>query len=193
LLKKKIITGIVILLVFAAAGASIWLAHKQLWGLKLNGEIKPIEVATLAFTVVIAILLQFYFLETADNDRAEKDLLIKNVNDALEKLRECRDTFQRTYESHSITSAEESSIKSQIRSLGHAIDALDVSLGKSECKHLQTNCQLMAAMLLRYKAALTGGDFPSKPYPSETYTDHQKIYREMDVALQELIFSINRH
>ena len=47
--------------VASLAGALIWLAHLSVWGLKLNPEIKPIEVATLTVNIVIAVLIQYYF------------------------------------------------------------------------------------------------------------------------------------
>jgi hypothetical protein len=190
---KKFWAGLWTTLVVLASGGLLWAAYSHMFGLELDGKVKPIEVATLAFTIIIAIILQFYFLEAADNDRAEKDLLIKNANDTLGKLRECRDTFQRVYENREITPADQVAIQSQLRALNHSLDALGISLGKSRCSHLQEASAAVTQKVIGYKGILTGGDFPSQPYTAEIASEQQQAYRNIDVELQELIFSINRH
>jgi len=191
-MAKKIIAGIGVFLTVAAAAAYVYVAHRKWWGLTLNTEVKPIEVATLAFTVAIAFLLQFYVVFDADNERAEKDLLIFNARDALAKLRDCRDAFTECFEAKSISQADQTKIQTQLRGLNQSLDALDVSLSKSRCAKFCKPCKALAAKALGYKAIITGGDFPSKPYPAEVYTAHQTAYREMDVEIQGLIFLINR-
>jgi len=191
-MARKIIAAIGVLLVVVASAAYVYVAHLKMWGLTLNREVKPIEVATLAFTVVIAILLQFYVVFSADNERVEKDLLILNARDALAKLRDCRDTFVECFEAKTIRSQDQTRIQTQLRSLNHALDALDICLGKSRCSSLCVVCKSLVQQAIKYKTILTGGIFPSQPYPPQVYTDHQTAYREMDEELQGLIFSINK-
>lgn len=188
--QAKAIVGI--LAVFGLTAWYIYLAKIKWHGLILNKEVKPIEVFTLAFTVIIAILLQYYVVFAASNQRAEKDLLILNANDALAKLRDCRDTFLKCFEDKRITRSDQTRIHTQIRSLNHAFDALEISLGKSSCCHLKNVCAQLTQKALSYKGILTGGNFPTGPYLTNVYTQHQTAYRDIDVTLQGLIFSINK-
>jgi hypothetical protein len=189
---KKITAGAVVLLILIAAALYLYAAHLHLEGLKLDKDVKPLDVVTLAFTGIIAILLQFYILFSVDNERAEKDLLILNARDALDKLRSCRDTFHDCFEEKRMGPEDQRRIQTQLRSLNQALDALNVSLKKSRCSRFCGRCISLTLDALKYKAILTGGTFPSKPYPPQVYTAHQTAYRGMDEELQGLIFSINK-
>jgi hypothetical protein len=186
------------ILLAAAALAAIFatlcvLAKLRVWGLVLNPEIKPVELATLLVSAFIAFFLQYYLASRVTDRRAEKDLLIANLRDVLQALRSCRDTFHSCYESGKIAKESRKQILMLLRGLSNGLDALDTAIAMSECSKLAKEFFRLMDLYLNYKAALTGGKFPSKPYTADSLTDHDRTHRGLRTALQSLLFEINRY
>lgn len=81
--------------VFTAVFAVVaGLAKFHVAGLSLNGEIGVVELATLLVTIFIAV---FVTSQVSDR-RAEKDLLMASVREALDALRRCRETSWARFE-----------------------------------------------------------------------------------------------
>ena len=121
-----------ILVILLACGV-IWAAHVCWLGLWLNPEIKPVEVLTLAVSILIAILLQYYFVAKTTDLRAEKDLLIENTREALALLKTCRDTLNTCHDSGKISAADAKQIKAVFRRLSNSLEHLEATIGMSQC------------------------------------------------------------
>lgn len=96
-------------------------ARQQLFGLRLNLETKPVEVATFLVTVFIAGFLQHYLATQVPDRRAEKNILIDNCRDCVAILKNCRDVFWTCYESGKMTKANRTSILGYVRSLANGL------------------------------------------------------------------------
>jgi hypothetical protein len=171
----------------------IWAAHACWFGLWLNPEIKPVEVLTLAVSILIAILLQYYFVAKATDLRAEKDLLIENTREALTLLRSCRDTLNSCHDSGKISAADEKQIKTVFRRLSNSLEHLETAIGMSQCLGMAKEFGQIKQAYLSFKIAATGGFFPSKPYTPSTISSQEQASRLLASNLQQLIFKINKH
>jgi hypothetical protein len=186
------------ILLAAAALAAIFatlcvLAKFRVWGLILNPEIKPVELATLLVSAFIAFFLQYYLASRVTDRRAEKNLLIANLRDVLLALRSCRDTFISCYESGKITEESRRQILMLVRGLSNTLDTLNTAISMSRCSKLAEEYPHLMELYLNYKIALTGGKFPSKPYAADSFSDHDRTHRALNTGLQSLLFKINRH
>jgi molybdopterin-binding protein len=172
-----------------AAIVLICSAHAGYWGLKLNPQIDAVAVATLAFTIVIAILVQYYFATRMTNRRAEKDLLLENGRDAIAVLKACREALDTSTE-HGKPGSGRKQVLLQFRRLSNALDMLETALEMSECKTLAKAA--IREEYLSYKAAATRAA-PDKPYTVGDLADQERAYHKIRKLLQSLLFQINAH
>ena len=129
-MKSTIIFAICIL---GLAGAVIWAAHEKYYGLSLNLEIKPAEILTLAISIVIVALLQFYVASAMTDLRAEKDLLIGNIRDALAALRACREALNACHDAGKISQSGAKQLISLFRRLSNSLDHIETSIAMCRC------------------------------------------------------------
>ena len=175
----------VCILVCVAAGL-------RLWGLRLNLDIKPTELASLLVTVFIAVFLQYYLATQVSDRRVEKNLLIDDCQDAAVILRNCRDVFWASYDSGKLTNQNKTSILRLLRSLANSLDAVETAVGLSQFSKLKSQAGAIKNAYFDYKNVLTGGEFPAKPYAADVLTEHEKSYRILNVRIKSLLFAINK-
>jgi|HubBroStandDraft_1064217.scaffolds.fasta_scaffold52527_2 hypothetical protein len=187
---KMILFGVFVLLL---ACLVIVAAHACWFGLTLDTQIKPVEVLTLAVSIIIAVSLQYYFAIKINDLRVEKDLLIQNVNDVLGVLRSCRDALNTCHEAQKISSKDKTVIISLFRRLSNGIDQVESALGMSKCHKLSKEMESIRGSYFNYKTAATGGSFPSKPYTQAFISEQEQTCRALTTKLQSLIFNINKH
>jgi hypothetical protein len=179
-------------IVLLAAVLVIVAAHACWFGLTLNLEIKPVEVLTLAVSIVIAVLLQYFLVVKSSDLRAEKDILIGNISEVLTVLRSCRETLNSCHGGRKITPQIKGSVLSQIRQLSNGIDSVQLAIDLSQCKNLASEVDAIWTSYLDFKTASTGGSFPSIPYTAGSISDQERCWRSLHAKLQSLIFRINR-
>jgi hypothetical protein len=184
--------GFSIFLLFATAGL-LYAAHRCLWGLSLDLEIRPIEVVTLSVTVGIALLVGYYLTNQINDLRAEKDLLIDDVRNVLRVLKSCRDTLNSCYDEGKIGPKSKTIILSHFHRLINGIDEIEAALGMSQCSSLPRDVASIKGAYLRYKMAATGGSFPSKPYSHSSISDQEQACHALNAELQSLVFKINKY
>lgn len=178
-------------IVIVGATGLIWAAARCLFGLSLNSEIKPVEVATLAVNIIIAILIQYYFVSRHGTQRAEKDLLINLVQEGILALKNCRDELDKCREEKRISPESKRLVLSGFRRLSNELDSLDASIRLSQHSKLLSCFTPVRKTYLSYKAAATGGGFPAKPYDYEQISSQAKNYRVLSKKLHALVFKIN--
>ncbi|MEX2261601.1 MAG: hypothetical protein WD696_06600 [Bryobacteraceae bacterium] len=167
-------------------------AYFQIGGLRLNLEIKPVELATFLVSAFIAVFLQYYLATQVNDRRSEKNLLIDNCRDALTILKSCRDLFWNCYESGKLTKSNKTSILGYLRSLANSLDSLESAVGLSQFSKLKYQFRPAKDAYFSYKNALTGSGFPARPYRNDALADHEKTYRDLNAEIQSLLFQINK-
>ncbi len=175
--------------VFAASFvAVIILAKCGVGGLSLNLEIRVVELATLLVTVFIAL----FVTSRLSDRRAEKDLLISNLRDVFESLKVCRDKYAAWAEMDKGTGKGGLDVGRAVRELSNAIDTSRSAVEMSMCSELTSEYVEIRTHYRNYKAAVTGGPFPSKGDKAGSFADEDRCYRAPNLALQSLLFKINR-
>jgi hypothetical protein len=181
--------GLTLLILFILA---VWGAHHRLWGFYLNREVKPVDLAILAVNLFIALFLSQFILDKAGNLRAEKDLLISNVQEVLKELRTSREALIACQESQKITKSDKTSILAVVRRIANGLIVLESALQKSQCSSLRNDCENITDAYVSYKKSATGGHFP-KPFAQDQISEQERAYRKLVERLHELLFGINRY
>lgn len=181
--------ALILLVLFASV---IWFAHCNYLGLYLDLEIKPVELATLAVNLFIALFLSQYFMAKATNLRAEKDFLISELRKILDVLSQASEELFACY-GRPITQERRKAVLSLLRRLGNDIEGLEAGLAASKCSKLAEYCDDIKSAYLDYKISATGGRFPGKPLTQDQISDNERRYRGLRRRLQELLFAVNSH
>jgi hypothetical protein len=122
--------------------------------------------------------------------RIEKDLLIVRAHDSVAALKSARDAFMSSYNRGRITKDDDRGIKGCLRELSNSIYFLDRALGY--CEIQLDEMPKLKKTYRTYKAALTGGNYPAKPFSAENWTKQELVYRLFQDTLQALTFRINK-
>jgi hypothetical protein len=184
----KAAIAISILLLGLSSGL-IFLAHLGFWGLCLDLEIRPVEVLNLALTLAIAIVLQYYFVYKSTDFRAEKDLLLGNIEDVISILRACREELYSWPGPKPVTGQAAHRVLQLFRRLSNSITHLEDAIRMSQCKQLAHRMGSIWNACDHYKFAATAAPFPLKPTPMAI---QDRAFRELSGRLQELAFEINK-
>jgi hypothetical protein len=177
--------------IFGLAAALIYAAKAGWWGLKLNGEVKTIEVLTLAVNLMIAWALQNFLVSRISNQRAEKDFLIEIVKDAQYRVKDCNERFYQCVNKSKVLKADFDFLKAACRNLANVLEQIEISIGKSDSKHLSPKYDGLKKTFYEYKAVLTDVS-PNRAYRPEATGEHLRANRALFSELQDLVFEINR-
>jgi hypothetical protein len=180
-----------VLLIIVTAAGLIEAAGRQMWGLRLNGEVKTIEVLTLAVNLTIAWALQNFLASRTTNQRAEKDFIIGVVKDAHSRMRECNEKFYQCLAKGRVLKPDFDFLKASCRNLSNALEQIDVTIEKSQLTHLCSKCEGLKKTFSELKSVLTN-TAPSRAFPPEASGDHAKINRTLYAELQDLVMKINK-
>ena len=175
---------------FAIAGAALVLIAGSWNQIEVKGEVNISDLlgvlATVVLTVLVAILGQKRFSE----DRAEKELLIETVQDAVASTQavtaEVTAAYKRQQNDNEATTR-------LLDDLGADLTALVTLLG--EAKHaaaFQTAQKLYRTDFKKLRQAVSGGTFPAQPYSAQAYTAAKYQGDALVVALRRLVFVVNR-
>jgi hypothetical protein len=185
-----------LLLVAVAVGlASLLLGHSGWHGWHIDHEVKPIEVVTLIINVAIVVILQQFLAARAGNIRAEKDLVIDNGKDLIQKLRESDEQFAKRSEKTKGTLDDWRIAVNQSRALSNALEHFRTSLALVNCKKcrsLDGDCEALKQQLLEYKRAITNDPPQAKIAPDSIRAQSQQ-FRSFLMGIQKMIFTINSH
>jgi hypothetical protein len=171
------------------AALLICAAHVGYWGLKLHPEVDAVEVSTLAFTIILTLLVQYYLAGRMTTSRAEKDLLLENVRESISLLKTCRETLGVPDE---VAPPKRKETLLQLRRLSNMLEILETALEMSECKTLAAQVRPIREEYLSFKGAATrtpGG----KPYTVGDRAEQERAYQKLRKLLQSLLFNINKH
>lgn len=162
-------------------------------GLSLDRQLKPVELASLFVNVFIAVFLQYFFASRQSTRRVEKDLLIGNISEAIKILRSCRDIFLLVAQKGTkFTKTEQTGLLTSLRNLANELEGAERASGYSSKGLDVQHWEKTQRLLQDYKRVLTGGAFPSKPYPVSIHGEENQAFRALHDQLTSLIFQINR-
>jgi hypothetical protein len=180
--------GIIAVFVFI-----FWLVNAGYGNYSINHEIDAVSLATLCVNIIIAFILQYYFFARASDDRAEKDILIENLQDVLKTLRACRDEIIacRATKNQKITVDSQRKIFVALRNLSNGLDNLETAVEMSGCSALTKEFEVIQTKFFDYRKAATE-QFPDA-YERSDITYQEKTHRELNKELLSLGFKVNRH
>jgi hypothetical protein len=190
-MKRTTLWFLVLLIV--VFGLILWAAYQSFFGLFLNYEIRPVELAILAVNVFIAFFLQYYLATRITDQRTEKNILIDGLREVLVNLRQCRESVSNSYHSGRLAQPASKLILSLLRKVSNDLDTLETSLNASECSALGKECEAIRDMLFKYKGATTDGGFPAKAYTNDGFLEQERAYKKLAQQLQTLMFKINQY
>jgi hypothetical protein len=173
--------------------AIILLAHYRQFGLHLDLEIKPLDLAILMVNLFIALYLSQYLLDKAGNLRAEKDLLIADLRNILSDLKLSREALIACQDAGKITKADKTLILSILRRVANGTNLTESALKLSQCTSLcEKACDEITRAYIQYKTSATGGNFPTAFNPDQI-SDQERDYFKLVEKLHALLFKINQH
>jgi hypothetical protein len=183
----------VAMIILALLCGAFWLTHIRWNGFSIDHTLNAVLMSTLAVNIFIAYYLQFYFASRATDSRSEKNILIDGLRDVLASTRQCRDTLMSCYDAGKISATHAKLIKLTFRKIANGLDTVTTAIAMSGWPALAEDCKGIQDALFIYKSAVTGGNFPTKPYDAQAFGYQEQTYRQLTQKLHELVFKINRH
>jgi hypothetical protein len=173
-------------------GALVGHFGNRLTTLDLKKEVQATDVFNFITTVVIAVLLSTYFQKKWTNLRTEKDLLIKDVEEVINLLKDNRAQFVQCFNKKRLTLDDVKTTKALVRSLSNGLHLLEQCAADCKRNIGDVDVNRLKSLYIEYKATLTGADFDKKVYGGETFNDEERTYGEFRSKLRLLINEINR-
>jgi hypothetical protein len=168
-------------------------AHYCVWGLNLNLEIKPLDLAVLMVNLFIALFLTQYFADKAGNLRAEKDLLITDLRSVLGDVRTCREALIACQDVGKISKADKKLIISTLRRVANGTKLAESALKMSQLSAVsEDTLEGITRAYIQFKTSASGGSFPA-PFTPDQISDQERDYLGFVQKLHALLFKINGH
>jgi hypothetical protein len=178
-------------ILFFLAGTAFGLFVGRMNALELSYNLRVADIINWVVVVGLATLLKLHWQRKYSDVRVEKDLLIEQSKDAISALKDARNAFLGCCDKKKISREDQIVIEQVLRRLANALSCLECSL--AECERMSSlSVEPATDHYLKYKACVTGGAFPSKPYTVQTSTEQEILYRALLRDLQRLVFTINK-
>lgn len=165
---------------------------KDLLKIELKKEVGLDEVFNFIVALVVAFLFQAYFQKRFGNKRAEKDHIIDLIKETVLYLKDARTVFNLCYEKKRITKDNEKEIKALLRNLINSVTQTKEVIIFCGYKNEESKCKEIESLYIDFKRALTGGNFPTKPYDGENFSDAETSYGKLTNAINQLRINLNR-
>lgn len=169
----------------------VWIGFRW-FGWKFNGDVNPVQLATLATNVLIALWIQLYFATRMADLRAEKNIIVDNLRAIISTHKRCRETVRECYSAKEVSAGRKLSILTQLRELSNDLENLEFVLKSSQCKGLNDKCPTLRALYIAYKESVTGKSFPA-PYEVKDYLDQENKFRDLNHALLTFLLEANKY
>lgn len=184
------------LIVGAICLATGWFAgyFGPLWlHLELKKEVSLIELLQLGFAIIFAFALQNYLVKRFGDQRSEKEHMIDLIKELIVMLKEVRTCFITRYQRKRIAESDRREILNSLRNLANGIETFKKCM--SDCGYAKEDDPKVKSLSANYfelKGTITGGEFPSKPYSGETFSDAEKIFSQISSDLHLLRIQLNK-
>lgn len=160
--------------------------------IELKREIGLGDVLNFSATAFFALLVGSYLQKSYGDKRVEKDQLINQTKESLSFLRESKEIFNSCYEKKEISKDNQKILLALLRNLINSITQTKNCLEICKYKKDSQSAEKLKEIYKEYKRALTGGNFPAKPYDGADFNSVETNYGRLFAALNQLIFDINR-
>jgi hypothetical protein len=167
------------------AVALFWSASSRL---AFKGELDVGDALDMVVTLLLALLLQWYFTKSFSEVRAEREMLIAQVREVQAAAAAARQAFLDAF-GNSPSEASDQKIVASLRMASVQLTALERACDTAN-GNFRTESSIKTRQLLReYKALISDRAFNLfKPYDQETYEQSENVYARL---MQELlVFSI---
>lgn len=182
------------LLIVGIVAIVIVLAKSEFFGLKLNLEIKPIEVLgslLSAYLVYLAATLQTTLTAKSSNDRVEKDILLRSIEKSEEKLRLVSKAFSVEVLDKGMVHPEAmAKITVLARDLSNSISQIENKLKISRFSHMTFALFEVRKLYMEYKRLTTDLPIGSKVEPI-IRNEESRMEEKLSLALTKMAFQLN--
>ena len=175
---------------FAIAGAALIVIAGSWRQIEVKGEVNISDLLGVLATVVLTILVAILGQKRFSEDRAEKDLLITTIQDAVSSTQAVTAELSSAYRRRQ---NDNESTTRLLDDLGTDLNALVTLLG--EVKHpaaFETAQLLFRTDYRKLRQAVSGGTFPAQPYSAQAYATAKYQCDALVVALRRLVVVVNR-
>ncbi len=179
----------VVFLVGLASGLLI----KQKLPIKFKEEVDIIPILQLIVTLIVAFLITHYGKQKADEKRAEKDLIIEQLNDCRKKCREVFDEFSGCCDERQANAEQQKLLKQGVRDFANHLSAVRRLIEHSgDSEGLVQQWQELQSRYFTFKAKITDLNWVKDFTNPATRSAAETAWREAEYQLTKLIFEVNR-
>ncbi len=172
------------------AGLTSGLLIKQKLPIKFKEEVDIIPILQLIVTLIVAFLITHYGKQKADEKRAEKDLIIEQLNDCRKKCREVFDEFSDCCDERQANAEQQKQLKQGVRDFSNHLFAVQRLIAHSgDPSELVSQWQELQNRYFTFKARITDARDFTNPV---TRSAAETAWREAEYQLTKLIFEVNR-
>ena len=165
------------------------LAFLNLFGLSLDKVIKLSDLAGLAATTLVAVVLQYIVQRRGKATDAEKHLLTAQASTLLSDLLELKAVLLPLV-AKTLVSEDVTKIVQGFDSLGEELSTFKFCIENSHCSTLIVDYKWIERGFIEYKVAITGGNFPAESISFSASANGSMHRSKMDKDLRLLIFKI---
>lgn len=164
--------------------------NRKVFTLTWKGEIDAGDLFNFINVIIFALLLQQYVTKRIGDKRAEKEHLITLVKESVKWIQDVRTKFLACYNKGSIEKSDEQEIKVLLKNFSNSL--AQIRLGFEHCNYKEELKKFgeIDNLYYKYKAEITGGNFPSEAYHSGNFHREETGYQTVHSELQKLILTI---
>lgn len=167
----------------------LFLASTGAFGLSLDRTVKLSDLTGITATTLVAVILQYFIQRRGKATDSEKTLLTTQIQSILASLIALRDLLSSNVTK--VLSEEETiRINQKFDSVSEELSTLQFCLTKSHCKKLVSDYKWIEREFLSYKAAVTGGTYPTAPISFAVLASGSSHRNVMDKDLRLLVIKI---
>lgn len=175
------------------AGIALGLLIKQKMPVKFKEDLDLLPILQLIVTLIVALLITHYGKQKADERRAEKDLVIEQLNDCRKKCREVFDEFSSCCDERQAATEQQKRLIQGIRDFSNHLSAVRKLIEYSgDPDELVTQWQELQNRYFTFKARITDLNWVSDFANPATRSKAETAWREAEYQLTKLIFEVNR-
>ena len=174
-------------------GLGSGLLIKQKLPIKFKEEIDIIPILQLIVTLIVAFLITHYGKQKADEKRAEKDLIIEQLNDCRKKCREVFDEFSGCCDEQQSNAEQQKRLKQGVRDFSNHLYAVRrLIFHAGDPTELVKQWEDLQLRYFTFKARITDLNWGSAFTNPATRNSAESAWRDSDDQLTKLIFEVNR-
>lgn len=179
----------VVFLIGLASGLLI----KQKLPIKFKEDIDILPILQLIVTLIVALLITHYGKQKADEKRAEKDLIIEQLNDCRKKCREVFDEFSGCCDERQANADQQKRLKQGVRDFSNHLSAVQRLIEHSgNPDDLVKEWHQLQSRYFTFKAKITDLNWANDFTNPATRSVAETAWREAEYQLTKLIFEVNR-